>query len=132
MLDSKILVIGGAGFVGSNLCFKLLEYKPSEIIVVDNLLSSDANNVIINDKVKFIYGSISDDKILLNLPVDFDYIFHLATYHGNQSSIHDPLANHENNTLTTLKICEHLTDNVEHVRVAVTLTLASINLILKV
>ena len=38
------------------------------------------------------------------LPRDLDYVFHLACYHGNQSSIHDPLADHQNNTLTTLKL----------------------------
>ena len=36
--DSKILVIGGAGFVGSNLVLSLLE-KPSQITIVDNLIS---------------------------------------------------------------------------------------------
>lgn len=107
IIDSKILVIGGTGFVGSNLVEKLLTYNPKEIWIVDNLLSSNIENIIKSDKIKFIYGSISDDKIILKLPLDFDYIFHLATYHGNQSSIHNPLADHENNTLTTLKICEY-------------------------
>jgi UDP-glucose 4-epimerase len=105
--NQKILVIGGAGFVGSNLVEKLLEYEPKEIWIIDNLLSADIENIVKSDKIKFIYGSISDDKIILKLPLDFDYIFHLATYHGNQSSIHNPLADHENNTLTTLKICEY-------------------------
>ncbi|WP_372443093.1 NAD-dependent epimerase/dehydratase family protein [Coxiella-like endosymbiont of Rhipicephalus sanguineus] len=35
------------------------------------------------------------------------YIFHLASYHGNQSSIADPIEDQRNNTLTTLKLCEH-------------------------
>ena len=35
-------------------------------------------------------------------------MFHLATYHGNQSSIADPLADHANNLITTLKLFEHL------------------------
>ena len=39
-----------------------------------------------------------------------DYAFHLACYHGNQSSIANPLADHENNTLTTLKLFERLKD----------------------
>jgi UDP-glucose 4-epimerase len=39
---------------------------------------------------------------------DLDYIFHLATYHGNQNSIQNPLADHENNTLTTLKLFERI------------------------
>ncbi|NDA90212.1 MAG: NAD-dependent epimerase/dehydratase family protein, partial [Alphaproteobacteria bacterium] len=50
---------------------------------------------------------ITSDVILNSVGKDFDYVFHLATYHGNQSSITNPLADHENNTFTTLKICEH-------------------------
>jgi nucleoside-diphosphate-sugar epimerase len=42
------------------------------------------------------------------LPEDLDLVFHLACYHGNQSSIADPLADHENNTLTTLKLFDRL------------------------
>ena len=41
---------------------------------------------------------------------DLDYVFHLACYHGNQSSIRDPLADHDNNTLTSLKLFERLKD----------------------
>jgi UDP-glucose 4-epimerase len=110
MNTSKILVVGGAGFVGSNLVHKLNTLQPT-ITVVDNLLSSETCNLPKNDKITFIQGSISDDKILYKLPKDFDYIFHLATFHGNQSSMHDPLADHENNTLTTLKICEYFKDS---------------------
>ena len=82
-----------------------------DITIVDNLLSSEVNNVPISDNVKFILGSISDDNILYKLPKDFDYIFHLSTFHGNQSSMEDPLKDHENNTLTTLKICEYFKDS---------------------
>ena len=101
--NSKILVIGGCGFVGSNLCIKLLMHNVREIVVVDNLLSSEIQNLPKKEKITFILGSISDDNILYQLPFDFDFIFHLATYHGNQSSIKNPLADHDNNTITTLK-----------------------------
>ena len=37
--QSKILVVGGAGFVGSNLCRALLAHEPAELTIVDNLLS---------------------------------------------------------------------------------------------
>ncbi len=106
--DCKILVVGGAGFVASNLVERLISENPDQIIVVDNLLSSDISNVPINDKVKFIFGSITNDQILQKLPNDLDYAFHLACYHGNQSSIADPIADHENNTLTTLKLFDRL------------------------
>lgn len=105
---ARVLVVGGAGFVGSNLVHKILEQKPREIIVVDNLLSSDISNVPADSNVRFVFGSITEDKILAELPDDLDYAFHLACYHGNQSSIADPLADHDNNTLTSLKLFERL------------------------
>lgn len=105
---TKILVIGGAGFVGSNLVRALIPSSPGEITVIDNLLSSEKSNVPESPLVTFIEGSITDDRILESLSDDFEYIFHLSTYHGNQSSIHDPLADHENNTLTTLKLYERI------------------------
>lgn len=108
--NAKILVVGGAGFVGSNLVLKLLELNPAGIVVIDNLLSSEASNVPADSRVRFIHGSITDDSILQGIPDDLDYAFHLACYHGNQSSIANPLADHENNTLTTLKLCERLKD----------------------
>jgi len=101
-------VVGGAGFVGSNLVKSLLKFTPREIVIVDNLLSSERANVPDDPLVTFVEGSITDDAILRDLQDEFDYVFHLATYHGNQNSIHDPLADHRNNTLTTLKLYERI------------------------
>jgi UDP-glucose 4-epimerase len=107
--NSKVLVVGGAGFVGSNLCHNLLATESlSQLLIVDNLLSSDVCNVPNDSRVKFIFGSIADDRILRQLPSDLDVVFHLACYHGNQSSIADPIADHDNNTFTTLKLFELL------------------------
>jgi UDP-glucose 4-epimerase len=103
--------VGGAGFVGSNLCSRLLEQTEiSELWIVDNLLSSDNGNIPTDARIKFVYGSIADDAILNALPHDFEYVYHLACYHGNQSSIADPIADHANNTLTSLKLFERLKD----------------------
>lgn len=111
-LGATVLVVGGAGFVGSNLVHMLLEQDVHKIIVVDNLLSSDVDNIPKDERVEFIFGSITDEKILASLPDDLQYAFHLACYHGNQSSIADPLADHDNNTLTTLRLFERLKDIV--------------------
>jgi len=95
------LIVGGAGFVGRNLTIALLSADAKEIIVVDNLLSSEYENIPVSARVVFWEGSIADDAVLDKIADDYDYIFHLGTYHGNQKSIHNPLADHENNLLTT-------------------------------
>ena len=107
---ARVLVVGGAGFVGSNLVLKILEQDPAEVTIVDNLLSSDITNVPADPRVKFMFGSIADDAVLRCLPRDLAYVFHLACYHGNQSSIADPIADHDNNTITSLKLFNTLKD----------------------
>ena len=109
--NSRIIVVGGAGFVGSNLVKMLLETSsPSEIIVIDNLLSAEKENIPNDSRITFLENSITEDFVLNKIDDSFDFIFHLATYHGNQSSIHNPIADHDNNTLTTLKLFNHIKD----------------------
>ena len=103
-----LLVVGGAGFVGSNLVRQLIRQDPARVVIVDNLISSDARNIPDADCIDFRVGSITDDRILKALPDDLDYVWHLSCFHGNQSSIADPMADHENNTLTSLKLFERL------------------------
>lgn len=79
----------------------------ADVLVVDNFLSSEPENLPDDDRVTVLRGSIADDEVLGALG-DTDIVFHLATYHGNQSSIADPFADHENNLLTTLKLYERL------------------------
>jgi nucleoside-diphosphate-sugar epimerase len=105
---SKVIVVGGAGFVGSNLVKMILNQNPeTKVVAIDNLMSAEKTNLPLeNSNLTFIEGSITDDKVLNQIHDDVDYIFHLATYHGNQSSIHDPLADHANNTYTTLRLMD--------------------------
>jgi len=105
---TNVLVAGGAGFVGSNLVRALCREGSARIRIVDNLLSAERTDVLDLPAVEFTEASIADDRILDSLEDAYDYVFHLATYHGNQSSMHDPLADHENNTLTSLKLFHRL------------------------
>lgn len=107
----RVLVVGGAGFVGSNLV-RLLTSNVEDIsvVVVDKLLSSEITNLPVTEKLEFREGSITDFRILDSLKDEFDYIFHLACFHGNQSSIYDPIMDHDNNTITTLKLFETIKD----------------------
>jgi UDP-glucose 4-epimerase len=108
LAGTSALVVGGAGFVGGNLVRELLARDAGRVQVVDNLLSAERENLPDDPRVGFIEGSIADDGVLARLDDEFDWVFHLATYHGNQSSIADPLADHENNLLTTLKLFERI------------------------
>ena len=107
---TRILISGGAGFVGSNLVRHILDQAPGvRIHVADNLLSAERDNLPDDPRIEFTLGSIADPALLAGLDDDgYDYVFHLSTFHGNQSSMHDPLADHENNLITTLRLLERV------------------------
>lgn len=107
---AKVLVTGGAGFVGSNLVIRLLELDVAKVIVVDNLLSSEVSNIPDDPRVSFIRGSIADPLILDKIDWGLDFVWHLACYHGNQSSIANPLEDHANNSLTSLMLFNYLAE----------------------
>ena len=107
MKDLDVLVVGGAGFVGSNVVLALLDRGARRVCVVDNFLSAEHENVPVDPRVELVEGSIADDAVLAGLADEWDYVFHLSTYHGNQSSIANPLEDHEHNLITTLKLYEH-------------------------
>lgn len=78
------------------------------MVVVDNLLSAELENVPADRRVRLVEGSIADPQVLAGVDDGFDFIWHLATYHGNQSSIANPLEDHENNLITTLRLLQRV------------------------
>ncbi|PCJ86556.1 MAG: ADP-glyceromanno-heptose 6-epimerase [Flavobacteriales bacterium] len=80
----KILITGGAGYIGTELTYKLSENPDvSEIIVYDNLSRPNYNLFIgrqkfIRNKVKFIEGDILDSRKLRQVLKDVDVVYHLA------------------------------------------------------
>ena len=95
----------------SNLVLALLDAAPSGVVVVDNLLSAERENVPDDPRVDVRRGLDRRGRVLAGLDDDLDYVFHLATYHGNQSSIANPIDDHENNLITTLKLYERMKDD---------------------
>ncbi len=65
---SRILVVGGAGFVGSNLVRALLGARAARGPVVDNLLSAERENLPDDERVRLVEASINDDDVLGGAP----------------------------------------------------------------
>ena len=76
-----LVVTGGAGFIGSNLIFKLLEFKKFKIISFDNYSSGSSVNHIKNKRVKYIKGHTKNIEILLKSYVSkIHSIFHFGEF----------------------------------------------------
>ena len=101
----KIIVTGGAGFIGSNLVDKLVE-SGHEVTVLDNLSTGNISNLNkVKDKIKFINIDIAKDK-LDNYFESIDYVFHLAGLADIVPSIENPKAYFEVNLFGTLNVLE--------------------------
>ena len=91
----KILVTGGAGFVGSCLAEKLAEKKENFVVVVDNLLTGSHAKIPHSkfDNVKFIKADVNDfdDISSIFLAYSFDYVFHYAAVVGVKRTLANPV-----------------------------------------
>lgn len=104
----RILVTGGAGFIGSHLCERLIS-EGHEVTTIDNFSTGDALNLIgLADSSNFnlVEGSILDTTILNPLVTDTQYIFHLAAAVGVFNIVNNPLASLLTNIRGTENVLE--------------------------
>lgn len=97
--SSKILVTGGAGFIGSNLCEQLIELG-AKVKCLDNFSTGHLKNLdrIINNEVfELIEGDIRDLEICRKACEGMDYIFHEAALGSVPRSLNDPITSNEVN-----------------------------------
>lgn len=105
MQNKKILVTGGAGFIGSNLVKRLS--NDNDIIVLDDLSSGHLKNIqnlIDEKKINFIKGCISDLSLLKKIVENVDYVFHLAAIASVPQSIKDPINTNNVNVNGTFNV----------------------------
>ena len=107
--DGKtILVTGGAGAIGGNLCRKLSELNAKKIIILDDLSSSYEWNIPKAKNIMFIQGSILDDEMLKRAFKEKpEYVFHLAAHFANQNSVDNPEIDLMVNGMGILKVLEY-------------------------
>jgi len=105
---STILVTGGAGAIGGNLCRKLASLGAKKVIILDNLSSSYEWNIPKDPNVMFINGDILDDAILKRTFKEKpDFVFHLAAHFANQNSVDNPEKDLMINGLGILKVLQY-------------------------
>ena len=98
---SKLIVTGGAGFIGSHLTDKLIALG-HEVAVVDNLMLGKKE--FINKKAKFYKADIRDLKKMKKIFAGAEAVFHLAADPRLQVSVEDPATTHEINVTGTLNV----------------------------
>jgi UDP-glucose 4-epimerase len=111
------VVIGGAGFVGSWVVDEILKDIGTHVTIIDNLISSERVNISSDPRVKFIEGSAAELSTLQRITSPVDYVYQLACFHGNQSSITRPLEDLENGLKTTLVTLEWVKNEHPNARV---------------
>ena len=103
----KAIVTGGAGAIGSNLTKTLVD-AGAQVIVLDNLSSSELWNVPSSPSVLFIEANIVDEVALKRVFFEKpDVVFHLAAFFANQNSVDHPERDLETNALGTLRLLQY-------------------------
>jgi UDP-glucose 4-epimerase len=101
----KVLVTGGAGFIGSTIVRTLLAEHDADVAVLDNLLSGYRENLE-GLPVRFLEGDVRDAAMVDEAVRGRDTVFHLAASVGNTRSIEHPIDDSMINVIGTLNVLE--------------------------
>jgi UDP-glucose 4-epimerase len=101
----KVLITGGAGFIGSHLTDRLLEVG-AEVRILDDLSTGKRENLPDHDALEFIEGDIRDTEMVSRCLKGVDAVVHLAAIASVQASIDDPIRTHQVNFDGTLNLLE--------------------------
>jgi len=116
MKSKRVVITGGAGFIGSHLAEELAR-RGYYTIILDNLSSGKIENIrnlLKNDNVEFIQGSVTDLTLLQEVFKGVQYVFHQAALTSVPRSIEKPHASHETNLTGTLDVLLAARDNGVH------------------
>ena len=109
----KVVVTGGAGFIGSHLSEELVR-QGYQVIILDDLSTGKIKNIELllkKESVEFIQGNITDPPLLQQLFQGVDYIFHQAAIPSVPRSIENPQISHEANVTGTINVLLAARDN---------------------
>ncbi|MDY3024213.1 MAG: UDP-glucose 4-epimerase GalE [Streptococcus hyovaginalis] len=102
-----ILVLGGAGYIGSHMVDRLVETTDETVVVVDNLVTG--HRAAVHPKANFYEGDLADQGFMRQVfkeNPDVDAVIHFAAYSLVAESMADPLKYFDNNTVGMVKLLE--------------------------
>ena len=105
----KVIVTGGAGFIGSNLVKKLLDLKVEKLLIIDDLSTGNESNIssiVSDERVQFLNSKIEDIESINELFEDYDFCYHLAAGVGVQYIMDNLSESLLTNILATHKVLE--------------------------
>ena len=108
----RILVTGGAGYIGSHTVLELLE-KNIDVVVIDNLCNSNLESLkrverLTGKAVDFVYGDVRDESLLDSIFEKYaiDGVIHFAGLKAVGESVQKPIEYYDNNIKSTLALIE--------------------------
>lgn len=103
-MKDRVVVTGGAGFIGSHLVLQLLE-NGNEVVVIDNMITGKQENLeLFKNDVEFLQVDINDTKKLTKVFKDARYMYHVAAIPAVPKSIEDPLLTNRANIDGTVSV----------------------------
>ena len=105
----KVIVTGGAGFIGSNLVKKLLDLNVEKLLIIDDLSTGNESNIssiVSDERVQFLNSKIEDIENLSELFKDYDFCYHLAAGVGVQYIMDNLSESLLTNILATHRVLE--------------------------
>ena len=105
----KVIVTGGAGFIGSNLVKKLLDLNVEKLLIIDDLSTGNESNIssiVSDERVQFLNSKIEDIESINELFKDYDFCYHLAAGVGVQYIMDNLSESLLTNILATHKVLE--------------------------
>ncbi len=103
----RVLVTGGAGFIGTNLIPRLVAEGRYKVVVLDNM-TNVSGDLEPSDRVEIVEGDIRDVGVVDRVVKNVDVVVHLAAHTRVMDSIEDPVLNFDINVLGTFNVLESM------------------------